>query len=377
MKFTIFTPFYEYIDGADNIYQSLIKQTYVHWEWLICDDFSENPEVLTKLKYLESLDDRIKIIYPEYKNQYLFNLPVKHSSGEIMVIIDSDDTPYPKLLEVYKNILDNFPNVSLLGCSSLMRNGSFSGTTTGAKYINYNGSLNYINSLNNKVYSIIGDARAFRLSKVPKDGIFSNEIFDNFIGVDIQKSLIMEEIGDIMAIPRVLYDYTLREGSMSGPTSLNKNRENNDNIIQKLFEDANRRIDRKKLISINNYFDDSFKVMKNFYFSGIDKDGSSKVIEYWDSNIIDRDKEKLNKLFFDHKIYYNQRLKRPDSIIMCINNESEIDFIDILKNRNLQGVPLTITLDNELKDSIFKKLKQNQYIYWFNIFNYLTIKVFL
>jgi glycosyltransferase involved in cell wall biosynthesis len=373
MKFTIFTPFHEYIECAEHIYESLLKQTYIHWEWLICDDFSESVEVINKLKYLESLDDRVKIIYPEYKNQYLFNLPVNHANGDIMVVIDSDDIPYPKLLEVYKEILEKFPNLSLLGCSSIMKDLVFSGESVGAKYINYKNSINYLDADKNGINSIIGDARAFRVSKMPNNGVFTEEIYKDFVGVDIQKALRMEELGDIISIPRSLYNYTRRYDSMSGGINMNKYRENNQKILTKLIEDANNRVNRENLISINNYFDESFRASKNFYFSNIDTDGTPKVIEYWDKKISYREKHKLDELYFDHKIYYNTKLKNPNKIIISIEDNNEFDLLDVFENRNLLNCDVIITSNLENKETVLQIIESKGRIFWFNIFYYLTI----
>lgn len=375
MKFTIFTAFYEYIDCADTIFESLLNQTYIHWEWLVLDDFSENPEVINKLKYFESLDDRVKIIYPEYKKQYYFNLPLEHSTGDIIINMDSDDVPYPKLLEVYKKIFEKFPNVGLVGCSSLIKGYFFTGETTGAKYINYKGSPNYIKALDNGVMSIIGDARAFRISKIPNNGVFSEKIYDNFFGDDILKAIKMEEVSDIIAIPRVLHNYTMRAHSISGGVNSNKHREENEKIISNIFEDAKSRVNREGLISINSYFDESFRTTKNFYFSEIDSiDGSNKMIEYWDNKISHREKIKLEELYFDHKINYNKKLKNPNVIVISIEDETDLELLNVIDNRNLSNCPVTITANLENHENVRNILESKGIMYWFNLFHYLTVK---
>jgi glycosyltransferase involved in cell wall biosynthesis len=373
MKFTVYTPFYNYIDAADAIFYSLINQTYSNWEWVILDDFSENEEVLNKLKDLEKLDERVKIIYPEYKNQYLFNLPVKYCSGEIILSLDSDDIPYPKLLEVYKNIFRKFPNLASLSCSSLIRNGDFRGPITAAKYTNYLNSSNYIEASNNGVKSILGDARSYRISKLPKDGIFIEKILEDFICVDVQKALTVEETGELMVIPRVLHEYSMRADSMSGYINYQKNKDFIDQSLKDLFSDALRRFDRNTLVSINNYFDHSFNKFKNFFFTEMDKDGKSKIIEYWDNRIGARDRKIINELMFDHKINYNCVIEKPNVIIISIENESDLSLIDKLKDRNLAKCKITISSNKNLSDIIFEKVKNAGYSYWFNIFYYLTI----
>ena len=51
-KFSIVTGFYNYIDDLEKVYESIKNQTHSNWEWLVCDDFSEDPAVLEALKNL-------------------------------------------------------------------------------------------------------------------------------------------------------------------------------------------------------------------------------------------------------------------------------------------------------------------------------------
>lgn len=374
MKFTIFTSFHNYIDAADDLFQAILNQTYVHWEWIVSDDFSTNTEIIEKLKYFASMDDRVKIIYPEYKKQYLFNHPLKEATGDILLQIDSDDIPYPKMLEVYKYMFEKFPNVASLGCSSLISKETHNGEIVSAKYIKYNGASNYLEALKNKVTSIVGDARAYRISKSPKDGVYLNGNIPGFSAEDVTKALIIEESGEIMGIPRILHTYTHRYHSSSSPTGGETYRDME--IIGNLIEEANSRVNRENLVSINDYFDVSFRPSKNFYFSDIDRlDGRNKVIEYWDNNITPREKLRLNELYFDHSINYNVALKNPNAVIISIESESDLDLIDILDNRTLSNCTVTITSNVEDKDGVFSKLYSKGLVFWYNFFTYLTVKV--
>ena len=101
IKFTIFTGFYNYLDNLERLYEAIANQTYSNWEWLVCDDFSDDPEVLKALISLEEKDSRIRVIYPKWKKHYYWNLPISESSGEFILVQDSDDLMYPKLLECY------------------------------------------------------------------------------------------------------------------------------------------------------------------------------------------------------------------------------------------------------------------------------------
>ncbi len=105
MRFTIFTSFYNYLDTFDQLKESVFNQTYQNWEWIISDDFSQNTEVSNKIKQLVAENPRkVKFVEPEYKKQFYWNPPIKHSTGDIFMVLDSDDMMHPKLLEVYKRI---------------------------------------------------------------------------------------------------------------------------------------------------------------------------------------------------------------------------------------------------------------------------------
>jgi len=66
MKFAIFTSFYNYLDGFDDLVESIFSQTYTNWEWIISDDFSENSDVIEKLKQLSDNNPKIKLILPTF-----------------------------------------------------------------------------------------------------------------------------------------------------------------------------------------------------------------------------------------------------------------------------------------------------------------------
>lgn len=95
MKFTIFTSFYNYLDNIEELYNSIVSQTYKNWEWVISDDFSENPEVIKKLKEIEGRSNRIKIILPKFKKEFYWNPPTSQSNSDIFLVQDSDDIMPP------------------------------------------------------------------------------------------------------------------------------------------------------------------------------------------------------------------------------------------------------------------------------------------
>jgi glycosyltransferase involved in cell wall biosynthesis len=217
MKFTIYTPFFNYLDTADDLFESVINQTYDNWEWLITDDFSDGDDVREKLNEFQNRDARIRVIESKWKKQYYYNIPVEHSTGDIMVKLDSDDIPSVKLLEVYKYNYEKFPDVVSIGCSSLIKKGNHRGYVGGSKYINYKNSSNFLEGSKLGVISVIGDARSYKIVKLKNNGVFVNEwdsVFD--VGEDVHKIIMVEEWGKFFAIPRILYNYSIRDDSNSG-----------------------------------------------------------------------------------------------------------------------------------------------------------------
>ena len=59
---TIITAYYNGDKYIDETINSVLNQTFPAWEWLIINDGSTNKESIEKLKEIEKIDRRIKII---------------------------------------------------------------------------------------------------------------------------------------------------------------------------------------------------------------------------------------------------------------------------------------------------------------------------
>ncbi|GKU26912.1 glycosyltransferase family 2 protein [Clostridium folliculivorans] len=89
---TVFTPTYNRGELLTNLYESLIKQTYKNFEWIIYDDGSiDNTEqIVEKLK----ADRLIEIIYVKSANMgkhVAMNKGADIAKGELFFVVDSDD----------------------------------------------------------------------------------------------------------------------------------------------------------------------------------------------------------------------------------------------------------------------------------------------
>jgi glycosyltransferase involved in cell wall biosynthesis len=92
---SILVPNYNYASYLTDAIQSCLSQTYRNFEVIICDDGSTDTsrEILNQY---HSLDPRIKPIYQENGGQSLaLNAAFRHSTGEIICLLDADDVFLP------------------------------------------------------------------------------------------------------------------------------------------------------------------------------------------------------------------------------------------------------------------------------------------
>jgi glycosyltransferase involved in cell wall biosynthesis len=130
--FTVFTTSYDRAYTLHRAYESLKRQTFRDFEWLIADNgSSDNTQEVVK-KWIEEADFPIRLISWK-KNVGIhgaINRGVQEARGEFFLGFDSDDECAPNSLEDLKKYWDLIPNDSKK---------SFSGVT--ARCVDRNSSL--------------------------------------------------------------------------------------------------------------------------------------------------------------------------------------------------------------------------------------------
>jgi glycosyltransferase involved in cell wall biosynthesis len=90
--FTVFTPTYNRVHVLQRVYESLARQTYRNFEWLIVDDGSTDGTVgLVKSLARKSLFPVNYIWKPNGGVHTAVNVGVRHARGMFFAILDSDD----------------------------------------------------------------------------------------------------------------------------------------------------------------------------------------------------------------------------------------------------------------------------------------------
>lgn len=93
MKYTVCTPTYNRAGSLHRVYESLKKQTYRDFEWIVVDDGSRDETAMLIEGWKQEADFPILYHYQENSGKHMaLNYAVKHARGELFVIADSDDT---------------------------------------------------------------------------------------------------------------------------------------------------------------------------------------------------------------------------------------------------------------------------------------------
>ena len=119
---TVLTPTYNRASLLINLYQSLIKQDFGDFEWVIVDDGSVDATTDIVDQFIQ--ERQIVITYIKQANggkHRALNRGVKEAKGELVLIVDSDDSlPINSLSIIYSYYLDIKDNSSIGGVCGLM-----------------------------------------------------------------------------------------------------------------------------------------------------------------------------------------------------------------------------------------------------------------
>ena len=133
MKFTVFTPTFNRKELLEKLYESLQKQTFKDFEWLIVDDGSTDG---TKEKVEEFLSEKkleIKYYFKENGGkQRAYNFATEKANGELFICLDSDDEYVENGLEIilkYWKKYEKNADIAGMGYLSTYPNGGIIGSS--------------------------------------------------------------------------------------------------------------------------------------------------------------------------------------------------------------------------------------------------------
>ena len=101
-------------DWLDDAMQSIVKQTYDNWEFIVIDDASNETSQQTLNKYKS--DPRIRVIRQSQRNGLTRNLNIAASmiKGDLIARMDADDISYPDRFQKQVEYLQQHPETDLV-----------------------------------------------------------------------------------------------------------------------------------------------------------------------------------------------------------------------------------------------------------------------
>lgn len=180
-KFTLFTPTFNRVSCLKRLFNSLKKQTYRDFEWIIIDDGStDNTRSQVEIfKNNSSID--IRYFYqPNKGKQQAYNLAIKKAKGYFFICIDSDDI-YEKnalkvLLKYWKDINDK-SKCKYAGITFLSKN--YDGEIIGSKFPSDKFDSNHFDIY--QKYNVYGDKGIMFRTDILKKYCFPNFKNEKFI----------------------------------------------------------------------------------------------------------------------------------------------------------------------------------------------------
>jgi glycosyltransferase involved in cell wall biosynthesis len=337
MKFTISTSFYKRGDQVEYLYNQVKNQTHQDWEWIVTDDFSSENSAKEALLDIASKDSRVKYFEQSRKKELFYN-PNRTSTGDLMIMFDSDDFAYPKTLEIYNHMFLKHPEVMGICCEShtVEHDGSWVEIGGGGHYdYGTNSTWNYNPFL-----------RSWR-NTIPEFDNGKLKWYQN----DANIVRHVENKGKWLFLPRVLYKYVYTKDSFSkalwSPEEL-EDIENERLFIESKFP----HLDNPDKVTYSHYYYPINYLARDFSISRFNFSKERKKVLYINSNIKPIERSLLKELFYDQDLYFDINLNiKFDDIIISLNPEtlSNIETIASTLQNNHLGTEVVIKYDEHYK----------------------------
>lgn len=240
---------------------SILNQTVIPAEIIICDDCSTDNTVEEIYKILNGANCKYKIIRHETNKGVLMSFfdGLQNTTGNIIFLADQDDYWMEQKIETYMKIFKKYSNVGLIFSDAYITDNNLNLTgKTLWETIDYTHSNLYNNiTLMKEVIKrnfFTGMCMAFRKEILPKFlNISINMLHDEYLGwIALCKS-------EVYGIDIPLVYYRQHKNNVKGALKFNKI-ENIDNALENIMRSSARYAD--KFLEMNNYVDNEAEIKK-------------------------------------------------------------------------------------------------------------------
>jgi len=359
-KFSIVTSFFG--DDPSYIYRlyECAKTQNVDWEWVVTDDFSDNPETDKTLLEISKKDKRVRRIIQTEKREFYRN-PSLYAKGEFIFHIDGDDLYHPSYLEHCQIWFDKFPEVVCILSASkwIKKSGKLK------RYFVHTPFLNPFIDKGRVMPALSFLGRVWR-SKIKID--WSDVFTDDSKMIRMNDQYIVKYLstkGDVLCLPRCYVEYETDKVS-------NSTKERTPEEVSQIKQ-------------IDDEFDKWYQKNKRdffyfpYFFTGdgcdfeldcynfltLDWKNVKSIDIYGFSNLLVK-RRLLIELFPDIEITFDSVNSKSDNIVICGKSKIEPD----INNKKV----FILTETDENKDFYFNLLRRNnRAFYWFKYDDYCWI----
>ena len=334
----------------EDLYQSIINQTYEHWEWVVVDDYSTD-ETSKKLYEFTQRDSRIRFEPIEHKKQAWWN-PQYRTKGHYFIPFGSDDILYPQALECINYFANYFPDAVMLqfGYSHHMLHMPKTKNDVLNHFdrniypsCEYTSFLDGFKRLRWGLPSMMGYPRVIK--NIP--GLHYNvheEGTEHYPSDDAQHVLVSEECGKWITIPRVIASARKKKAASENVANWNVRGE------AKLIDEA---IERRKHINLEyprslDYFNNVFAIGESTYSSKLSFETEKKNITFMNFNCSIDEQKKIEVLFFNHNVSFNILNSQIDYCFYNVEVFQDLQKIEDLLNSGIEAEYMFFSVNSHL-----------------------------
>jgi glycosyltransferase involved in cell wall biosynthesis len=323
IKFGIYTSFYNCERFIDKIFTSIETLNYDDFEWHITDDYSKDNTKNLVLDRLEQSPLKHKIVYceqSEKKQMYWKPNEFFDDTFEWIILVDADDDFDTNFLKIYNSFLYGRNDVSLVSSDYFKINECNNSTHSISYIINSDVISNKINQyhpscdyLNNISYSCFGHLRGF------KNIIPSFDVDDMLAcAEDSYHVFWANSFGKYLHVPRPLYLWNYREDSESHSKKVPHNFNSNFNMALEKLKNSDFGVD----YTYNDVYVETCS-LGSFDIGKL----KGKNVSLWTKSLSKYQKEKLQTLYFDCNLTFNNHESDIHIISLNFFNSNSLDLL--------------------------------------------------
>jgi hypothetical protein len=323
IKFGIYTTFYNCERFVDKIFTSIEMLNYDNFEWHITDDYSKDNTKNLVLDRLEQSPLKHKIVYceqSEKKQMYWKPNEFFDDTFEWIILVDADDDFDTNFLKIYNSFLYGRNDVSLVSSDYFKINECNNSTHSISYIINSDVISNKINQyhpscdyLNNISYSCFGHLRGF------KNIIPSFDVDDMLAcAEDSYHVFWANSFGKYLHVPRPLYLWNYREDSESHSKTVPHNFNANFNMALEKLKNSDFGVD----YTYNDVYVETCS-LGSFDIGKL----KGKNVSLWTKTLSKYQKEKLQTLYFDCNLTFNNHESDIHIISLNFFNSNSLDLL--------------------------------------------------